>query len=105
MKLQREGINFEFNTSFPTLVDPTRRMLPENCRIFSREEIQMHHFSYVRNDIRKKLENSTSIKDYENNIDKIIYHFENYNYPENALWCNLKEYKINKVENIFNIWN
>jgi hypothetical protein len=103
----REGIQFEYATSFPTLVDPTRRMFPDNCRIFSREEIQMHHFSYVRNDIRKKFNNSSSINDIKNNIDIVSSYWDNYIFPNKALWATASnkiiEFNINKVENIFKI--
>ena len=45
----------------PVVVDPTRRMsLVENPLILTRDEMEMHHMSYVRRDIKSKIINSTS---------------------------------------------
>jgi hypothetical protein len=62
----------------PVLVDPTRRCIVYNPKVFTREEIQMHHFSYVRHDIRKKLENSSALVNYAHKVDEIISDFENF---------------------------
>ena len=43
-----QGKDYVIGCPFPVLVDPTRRMKTSNCRIFTREEIEMHHMSYVR---------------------------------------------------------
>jgi glycosyltransferase involved in cell wall biosynthesis len=49
-----------FGNGFNVAVDPTRGWQCEKFRAFSREEIQMHHMSYIRHDIRRKLRNSSS---------------------------------------------
>jgi len=54
------GVQFVMGHPFPVLVDPTRRMLTNNFKIFSREEIEMYHMSYIRKDIKSKLTNSSS---------------------------------------------
>lgn len=43
--------------SYPVLVDPTRRINERDVRA---SEVIMHHFSYIRLDIAKKLRNSTA---------------------------------------------
>jgi hypothetical protein len=44
---------------FPFRLETTRRLkCHAKCRIFSKEEVNMHHMAYVRKDIRRKLENS-----------------------------------------------
>jgi hypothetical protein len=64
--------------TFPVLVDPTRNMTCENVRIFSRGEIQMHHFSYVRHDVRRKLRNSTSYPGIRHAFDRMVSLHENF---------------------------
>lgn len=55
----RDGVDYNI-ASFPELVDPTRRQEPGTFKLFSQDHIMMHHFSYVRNDIKKKLINSSA---------------------------------------------
>eukprot|EP00802_Teleaulax_amphioxeia_P018509 Tamp_18703.p1 GENE.Tamp_18703~~Tamp_18703.p1 ORF type:complete len:199 (-),score=47.51 Tamp_18703:10-606(-) len=46
---------------YPCVVDPTRRM--SNCDRFyqfTRDEIEMHHFSFVRNDMASKMTNTSN---------------------------------------------
>ena len=55
------------------LVDPTRRVEPSKYHIFNRDEITMHHYSYIRKDeesLRRKL-NNTSYRQHHLMIDSI----------------------------------
>ena len=57
---------FRLACPYPCLVDPTRKL--ENCdrlHVAERGVIEMHHFSYVRRNIRAKLLNSSSRHNYE----------------------------------------
>lgn len=88
----------------PVLVDPTRRMSNSiNPVIFSRNDIEMHHGSYIRDNIRLKLDNSSASVNFKDNINKLVSHFNNWKYPDKALWggipCVL--HTIKKVENKF----
>lgn len=65
-----KGRRFKEYTQWPVLADPTRK-LAGNVHIFSRNEIQMQHLSYVRKDIRMKLENSSALKNHRAKIDEI----------------------------------
>lgn len=56
----RQGVEFVFGQQFPVLVDPTRRMDAGVCKVFTREEVEMYHMSYVRKNIESKLTNSSS---------------------------------------------
>jgi hypothetical protein len=71
----KSGKEFVMGHPFPVLVDPTRRMDPGKSKIFTREEIEMHHMSYVRKDLRKKLQNSSASPNFKN-IDKLVNYFE-----------------------------
>ena len=96
---------FQLNSSFPVLVDPTRRIPCENIRIFKRNEIQMHHFSGVRKDYRKKLENSSAKVNFAYQINDLVDYYEKWKYPMQALMPGAppKYYNIKKVENLFGI--
>ena len=57
----------------PVLVDPTRRMSPSDKGIvLERKDIQMHHGSYIRNNIETKLTNSSASVNFKNDIDRIV---------------------------------
>eukprot|EP00940_MAST-03C_sp_MAST-3C-sp2_P001920 g1920.t1 len=56
---------FRLSAPYPFVVDPTRRL--ENLRrlhVFRRDELQMHHFSFVRRDISRKLQNVSNRASY-----------------------------------------
>jgi hypothetical protein len=76
-----------------------------SCKIFSREEIEMHHMSYVRKDIRKKLQNSSASPNFKN-IDKIVGYFKEWVYPAKGLMGGApdKLYDIVETEKLFNTW-
>lgn len=80
----RPGINFEFG-NFYVLVDPTRKQKTGSLRIFERFEIEMHHLSYVRKNIRLKLENSSARVNFQNQIDWVVKYYDNWRFPMRAL--------------------
>lgn len=100
-KIQR-GKSFIMGTPFPVLVDPTRRMNPGKCKIFTREEIEMHHMSYVRKNIKTKLTNSSASPNFKN-INKIADYFNNWEYPQQGLMYKPNEEYVNlkKIDNLF----
>ena len=80
----RNGIEFVNGRKFTVLVDPTRRMDPGKCKLFTREECEMHHLSYIRNDIRSKFENSSARQNFNNQIDKLTDYYNKYKFPAKA---------------------
>jgi len=80
-------------------------MKPGNCKIFTRDEIEMHHMSYVRKDISKKLYNSSAVHNFSDRLDFLCDYFNNWKEGERALLAGVEEryYNLNKVDNIFNI--
>ncbi len=100
----RKNVLFGKN-KFPVIVDPTRKMEPGNCKIFTREEIEMHHLSYVRNNIFKKLNNSSAKKNFESEISFLVDYFNSWEYGKKALMPGrpCKYYDVVEVENKFNI--
>jgi hypothetical protein len=101
----RQDVDFVLGHVYPVLVDPTRRMKPGNCKIFNRDEIEMHHMSYVRKDISKKLINSSAVYNFANRLNDIINYFDNWSVGDKALLAGSEEryYNLNKVDNIFNV--
>lgn len=57
---------------FPVIADPSRLMDARKLKIFKRCEIQMHHLSYVRKNIRQKLENMSASINWRGKIDNLV---------------------------------
>lgn len=77
---------YKFGIEFPVLVDPTRRTDSGKCRIFTRDEIEMHHMSYVRKNIETKLKNSSALGNF-NNVQGVIDHYNNWEPTQQALFA------------------
>lgn len=101
----RQGVEFVMGHPFPVLVDPTRRMEPGRCKIFARDEIEMHHMSYVRKNIEKKVTNSSAKVNFEAWIPEFLDYFNKWEYGKDALMPGNPpgRYNIVEVENTFNI--
>ncbi len=86
-------------TKFKLLVDPTRNMKSKNFKIFERKDLEMMHGSYIRNDIGRKLNNSSSRKGFEGKRQKITDYFINWQYPQKALLAGNVDrfYNVEKV--------
>jgi hypothetical protein len=96
--------NFILMAPSPVLVDPTRRMAPNNKPIvLGREKIQMHHMSFVRNDISVKLKNSSANVSFMDKISTITNYYNNWTYPNKVMWASGELLNVKKVENLFNV--
>ncbi len=101
-----EGQNFEFFRGYPLMVDPTRQMRPNKLKTFTREEIEMHHMSHVRKNIRAKYENSSARQNFGNKIDGWVEHYNNWTLqPDSRFPGNPNDYAIIKTEKLFDIGN
>ena len=83
---------------FEVLCDPTRGVTP--VERFKTLDIKMHHFSYIRNDIRLKLENSSASGNFIS-VDDLCNRFDTFLLGEKMI--NFDNYDIKEVENIFSI--
>jgi hypothetical protein len=102
----KNGMNYVVNAETPVLVDPTRKMFTNNSYIiYDNDEIYMHHMSYVRNNIRKKFENSSARINFNNYIDDAVNYFNNWKYPSDAMMIGsgVKYHKLIEVENKFDV--
>ena len=74
----------------PVIIDPTRRITPNRYHIFNREDIQMHHYGYLRGSeesLRRKL-NNTSFKRHPEmmvGIESVISSYLNYKDGDKAV--------------------
>ena len=86
-------------------VDPTRRMRTQRTMLFDRKTVQMHHMSYVRNDIKKKLNNSSARANFKNRAADIASAYAKWVPGERAYVGRVEDGMVNliRVENKFNI--
>lgn len=88
-------------------VDPTRKVgCDKNIVHIHKEEVIMHHLSYVRKDIYKKINNAAAKLRYRKNQNKFEYFTECYdNFEENgvALCADGGEYKITEIEPVIKL--
>lgn len=100
-----KNTKYEFNCFTPVLVDPTRRIVNGNYKIYKRNEVEMHHMSYVRENIDLKLRNSSARVNFNQNMEKISNHYKNFKKGDKALLAgtDLRYYDLIEVDNIFNI--
>ena len=98
---------FLLNHPFPVLVDPTRRVNTfENCKIFMREDIEMHHMSHVRRNYHSKLVNSSASHVFTENMEFLLKQHKNWvgQGDVKLMTPGLQRYKIINVDNNFNLW-
>ena len=99
----RKGFYFE-TIPFPVLVDPTRRMPAGKLIEFGINELAMHHFSYVRNNMRMKLENSSAKPNFtEEMIENIISHYKIWQPGMDALIAPERYFQTKTIEPKFRL--
>jgi hypothetical protein len=89
--------------TFPFHMETTRRFVKcDKPKVFSIDEMTVHHMSYVRKDIRKKFNNSDNKRYYK--LEKFYKTFDDYELGGRV--CLLPDYinrKTIKVDNFFDI--
>lgn len=86
---------------FPILVDPTRGVKPiERCYLFAEGDLIMHHYSYVRRDIGRKLRNSSAARNF-GNIPQLVRQFNNWQPGEPLI--NYQNHGIVEAPDLFGI--
>jgi hypothetical protein len=90
----------------PVSVDPTRKTNNKNYKIFNRSEVEMHHMSFVRKNIKNKLMNSSSRRFFtDGQINTINNYYNNWTFPEPAMWAGGNLLEVMEIPRIFNIFN
>jgi hypothetical protein len=101
-----ESSEYSMGSRLPVLVDPTRCMKPGKCKIFTRDEIEMHHMSYIRKNIRRKLQNSSAVVNFKDRVNKLVDYHEKWEFPKQVLMAGApdKFYNIVEVDKQFDTW-
>jgi hypothetical protein len=88
---------------FPFLIETTRRLSKcSKYRVFTRDEITIHHMAYIRKDLRKKFNNSGNGRYYK--VNEFVGIWENYKLGDRV--CLGPDYLNRRTiaaENIFGI--
>jgi hypothetical protein len=87
--------------SYPVYADHTRTAMGKKFHAFGPDELLMHHFSWVRRDIEKKLRNSSARVNWESQIPAMVRNVLDFE-PASPLLA-FPGYTIEKVENRFDI--
>jgi len=86
-------------------IDPCRKTNNGNYRIFLRNEVQMHHMSFVRKNIRKKLNNHTSRYAFTDElIERVASYYETWQYPSPCMWAGGNLLNVKEVPRLFEIY-
>ena len=100
-----DGLKFEWNTKYPFAfegpkreirIDPTRQLNITSGVEMS--EITMHHMSWIRSDIKKKIRNSSA----RQNIEKSTI-VRDYRNAKEGYYCEFYRTKLEACENLFNL--
>lgn len=96
---------YVYMAEYPVPVDPTRKTNNGKCRIFTRGEIEMHHMSFVRKDIKKKMSNSASRRHFtDEQINNVDDHYRNWTFPNPAMWAGGNLLEVIEVPRLFEIY-
>jgi hypothetical protein len=75
-----DGRKFDQGAYTGVKVDPSRKMKGK-MKKYSRKEIEMHHLSYVRDDIRDKLRSASASVNFRDRIEEIADYYDNWEWP------------------------
>jgi len=78
--------NFVFAAPFPVNIDPTRRIESFKVKIFRRDELQLHHLTYVRRSLYDKFMNSSNLRvKNERNIRMVDDYYQSWDESKEAM--------------------
>lgn len=97
-------LKFEWNTKYPFAFDSNRELRIDPTRQLNIiegvewSEIIMHHFSWIRSDVKKKIRNSTARENIENSTIS-----NDYVMAKDGYYCEYYKTKLEACENLFNL--
>lgn len=74
----RPGMRFQGGFKMKAMADPSRRIKCQKQVVLGVNQLAMHHLSFVRRNLRKKLENITSQKRHRKDKNNILKSFNNW---------------------------
>ena len=99
---KRKNLRFEFIHDYQIKCDGTRMIKAGFPKVFTRDEIEMHHFSYVRNNISSKVYNySAQMSSIEK--ERVIAYFNNWKEGDKAFFLGNQIFDLKKSTNLFGI--
>lgn len=97
--------NYRFgqSTDFPVGISLDRLYHSNNFIKLDRSQIQMHHMSSVRSNLKVKLENHICTSQFKNEINYLVDYYNNYKYPDKILFQAhpVKWYDAKLIDSIF----
>ena len=89
---------------YPFYVDPTRKVIGvDNFLVLEPHQILMHHMSFIRDNIREKIENSSARENFSE-IDSYVDYFENWTPDQPVILPQGgREFSVEIVEDQFGI--
>lgn len=95
---------YEINTNFPFPIDLTRRYNAEKFRIFNKNEFLMHHMTFVRKNIERKVKNNANCIGTIFKVKKFLKEFHKYSLGDRTrLPPDYINRKTKFINNSFNI--
>lgn len=96
----KENQQIPLGGNFPYYIDPCRRITGDTWFDYPQDEIMMHHYSYVRKDIRKKFRNSSARQNFDKFIDEAVDYINNWEYPNKAMMIGMDKtfHDVKKVD-------
>lgn len=91
---------FEYGVRSRFPIDPGRKIAGDKVIEFWRFEACMHHFSYVRRDIRPKLLSAHAREGNLRLIDKVVERYDGYEFPQLALYADGHEVELKKIKTV-----
>lgn len=100
----KKKTKFEFfdTDNYPVFTDRTKMVKAGYCRVYTREEIEQHHFAYIRHNLISKTTNSSAQTDEKSKL-MVNYQFDNWKKGDGALLIGLQKFGLKEVDNKFNI--
>ena len=96
---------FHWNHPFPVNVDPTRKLKPGKFLQLGRKGIQMHHMSYVREDLNIKLTNSSALTNWSDKRERLVEYWKDWKPGEQAFLAGIDDFysDLKEIDNLFNV--
>lgn len=102
-KIQKGIMRMNLENKYPVLVDKTRKGNPiNNFHLFEKKDIYMHHYSWVRDDIVQKINNSTARHVFEPVKKEIIKSFDNFERNQKLIRAKIGQNFLIAPESILN---